>query len=69
MAAKIPPKGAAVAALVIRGKLDLKIAQHEIATDWIAAYKKYVGPTPTSGRRLSCNAEALRESGSPKKSG
>jgi hypothetical protein len=45
-------------ALVIRGKLDLKTAQHEIATDWTAAYKKYVGPTPTSGSRLSYNAEA-----------
>jgi hypothetical protein len=40
--------------------------QHEIATDWIAAYRKYVGPIPTSGRRLSYNAEAPRESGSPR---
>jgi len=53
-------------ALVIRGELDLKTAQHEIATDWIAAYKKYVGPTQTSSRRLSYNAEAPRESGSPR---
>jgi hypothetical protein len=52
-------------ALVIRGKLDLKTAQHEIATDWIAAYKKYVGLVPTSGPRLSYSAEAPRESGSP----
>ena len=27
--------------LVCRGDLDLATAQHEIATDWIAAYKKY----------------------------
>jgi hypothetical protein len=33
-------------ALVVNGKLDLKTAQREIATDWIAAYKKYVGPYP-----------------------
>ena len=29
--------------LVCSGALDLKIAQHEIATDWIGAYKKYLG--------------------------
>jgi hypothetical protein len=28
--------------LVCRGQLDLGEAQREIATDWIAAYKKYV---------------------------
>jgi hypothetical protein len=28
-------------------------AQHEIATDWIAAYKKYIGPSPISGHRLA----------------
>jgi hypothetical protein len=27
--------------LVCKGKLDLPTAQHEISTDWIAAYKKY----------------------------
>jgi hypothetical protein len=27
--------------LVCQGKVDLATAQHEIATDWIAAYKKY----------------------------
>jgi hypothetical protein len=35
--------------LVVSGKLDLKTAQREIATDWIAAYKKYIGPSPDSG--------------------
>ena len=29
--------------LVCSGKLDLETAQHDIATDWIAAYRKYVG--------------------------
>ncbi len=29
--------------LVCSGKLDLSTAQHDIAVDWIAAYKKYVG--------------------------
>jgi hypothetical protein len=31
--------------LVCTGQLDLKTAQHDIATDWIAAYKKYF-PAP-----------------------
>jgi hypothetical protein len=38
-------------ALVVSGKLDLQTAQREIATDWIAAYKKYIGPSPDSGHR------------------
>ena len=29
--------------LVCAGKVDLPTAQHEIATDWIGAYKKYMG--------------------------
>ena len=29
--------------LVCSGKLDLAIAQKEIATDWVSAYKKYIG--------------------------
>jgi hypothetical protein len=29
--------------LVYGGQLDLKQAQQEIATDWVSAYKKYVG--------------------------
>jgi hypothetical protein len=29
--------------LVCDGSVDLKTAQHEIATDWIAAYIKYIG--------------------------
>jgi len=30
--------------LVCNGDLDLSTAQHEIATNWVAAYKKYVSP-------------------------
>jgi hypothetical protein len=33
--------------MVVSGKLDLETAQHEIAIDWIAAYKKYIGPSPS----------------------
>ena len=29
--------------LVCDGSVDLKTAQHEIATDWVAAYQKYIG--------------------------
>ena len=32
--------------LVCAGQLDLKTAQREIASNWIEAYKKYVGETP-----------------------
>ena len=34
---------------VCSGAVTLKQAQHDISTDWIAAYKKYVGPNPASG--------------------
>ena len=36
--------------LVRAGKVDLKVAQHDFATDWVAAYKKYVSPTPRTAR-------------------
>ena len=32
--------------LVCAGKVDLQTAQHEIATDWIKAYRKYVAKSP-----------------------
>lgn len=32
--------------LVCEGKVDLPTAQHDIAVDWIQAYKKYVGADP-----------------------
>jgi hypothetical protein len=37
--------------LVCRGRVPLAQAQHAIASDWIAAYKRYVGPYPAAGRR------------------
>jgi hypothetical protein len=30
-------------AMVCSGEISLKDAQHEIATDWVAAYRKYLG--------------------------
>jgi hypothetical protein len=32
--------------LVCAGQLDLKTAQHEIASNWIEAYQKYVSENP-----------------------
>jgi hypothetical protein len=32
--------------LVVSGRLDLKEAQRTIATDWVAAYQRYVGQFP-----------------------
>jgi len=32
--------------MICSGEIDIKAAQHEIAADWIAAYKKYVRPEP-----------------------
>ncbi|HVC29565.1 MAG TPA: hypothetical protein VND24_00155 [Steroidobacteraceae bacterium] len=37
--------------LVCRGRVPLALAQHDIATDWIAAYRRYVGHNPAPGRR------------------
>lgn len=37
--------------LVCRGRVPLAQAQHDIASDWIAAYKRYVGPNPSAGHR------------------
>jgi hypothetical protein len=38
-------------ALVCRGRVPLALAQREISGDWIAAYARYVGPTPYPRRR------------------
>jgi hypothetical protein len=35
---------------VCAGQLDLQTAQREIASDWIEAYKKYVGKSPPAPR-------------------
>jgi hypothetical protein len=64
--------------LVCSGQLDLKTAQHEIATDWIGAYKKYfqtdrpLTSTRASRRRrrpaegeLSSGSEPLRTPATP----
>jgi hypothetical protein len=32
--------------LVCAGQLSLDQAQHEIATDWLAAYRRYIGGEP-----------------------
>jgi hypothetical protein len=32
--------------LVCKGSVDLATAQRDIASDWVAAYEKYVGPLP-----------------------
>ena len=37
--------------LVCHGRLPLAQAQNAIASDWIAAYKRYVGTNPSPGRR------------------
>lgn len=37
--------------LVCRGRVPLAQAQHDIASDWIAAYKRYIGPYPSVQRR------------------
>lgn len=39
--------------LVCSGQLDLQTAQRAIASDWIEAYKKYVGPEPKALGRAS----------------
>ena len=45
--------------LVCSGQLDLKAAQHAIASDWIEAYKLYLSPNPADSRLAS---PAARES-------
>jgi hypothetical protein len=37
--------------LVCRGRVPLARAQREIASNWIAAYRRYVGPDPDPRRR------------------
>lgn len=37
--------------LVCRRRVPLAQAQRDIASDWIAAYKRYIAPNPASGRR------------------
>jgi hypothetical protein len=36
--------------LVCNGKVDLRTAQHRIATDWIKAYQKYIAKSPPASQ-------------------
>jgi len=48
--------------MVCAGKLDLSTAQRDIATDWIAAYKRYFHTeTPLSVRSTLIHSEALAD--------
>lgn len=49
-------------ALVRGGKVDLHTAQQEMARDWIAAYKKYVSPTPRVSKKSAQSYEPDTES-------
>jgi hypothetical protein len=46
--------------LVCAGKLDLKVAQAAIASNWIQAYQTYVGPQPSARRRRAIASETAR---------
>ncbi|MGA8660393.1 MAG: hypothetical protein WB586_30115 [Chthoniobacterales bacterium] len=50
--------------LVCAGKVDLQTAQHEIATDWIKAYQKYIAESPPASemRRPQFAPETATES-------
>ena len=48
--------------LVCSGKLDLKTAQQAIASNWIEAYKRYVGPEP---KARGCPSEDERAETAP----
>jgi hypothetical protein len=49
--------------LVCAGKVDLQTAQHEIATDWIKAYQKYIAKSPpaTHMREAQFESETAAE--------
>lgn len=48
--------------MVCAGKLDLATVQRDIATDWIAAYKRYSHTeTPLSVRSTLIQSEALAD--------
>ncbi len=51
--------------LVREGKVDLHTTQQEMAHDWIAAYKKYVSPTPRAGRKSATSYEPDVETTAP----
>ena len=45
--------------LVCSRKLDLATAQHDIAVDWIAAYKKYVGDNARRATQYRCSTVSV----------
>lgn len=45
--------------MIAKGQIDMATAQREIATDWIAAYKKYVSPVPLSRTRAQSRRRSL----------
>jgi len=50
--------------MVCSGQLDLATAQHDIATDWIAAYKKYFRtnkPLPLSSQKMTDHQETVSD--------
>lgn len=47
--------------LVCSGKLDLSLAQREIAHDWIAAYKKYEPAVPTAKKPKTKSAKTKKK--------
>jgi hypothetical protein len=49
--------------MICNGEIDMKTAQQEIATDWIAAYKKYVGSEPASSGDHTRRRSHSREGG------
>jgi hypothetical protein len=56
--------------LVCSGKLDLPTAQHEIATDWIAAYRKYFStdePLSLGSNRIRFFGAFIASSEAPEK--
>jgi hypothetical protein len=46
--------------LVCAGELDLKAAQHAIASNWIEAYKKYVSEDPPAPAARETNQTAAK---------
>jgi hypothetical protein len=51
--------------LVCGGRLDLKTAQQAIASNWIEAYKKYVGPAPLGRGSRAATAQAMPSPAAP----
>lgn len=49
--------------MICSGQIDIKTAQHEIAANWIDAYKKYIQDQPRSGTSQNGNS---KENGSAK---